>query len=104
MPFTLSRVERLYREYTVTAALPDGSPATLTAVDIAFLAPGATPTAATAWTRTTYTAGVARVLLAGPDAAAEGALTVPAPGADIWLRVVDTPEVDTAMIERVTIQ
>lgn len=103
MSLELARVERLYRDYTVTAVLRNGSPATVSGVDVALIPPRTTPSASTAWTATTYAAGVATVLLAGPDAAGSGAVVVPAAGADLWLRVVDNPEVDVARVERIAV-
>jgi hypothetical protein len=99
----LGRVERTYVHIAVTATLHDGSPAELTAVDVALLPPRTTPTATTVWAPADLDGGSARVLLAGPDAPADGALTVPAAGADLWVRVADSPEVDTAHVERVTV-
>lgn len=104
MALTIARIERLYRDYTVTATLRDGQPATLAGVDVALLPPRRTPTADTTWTDADYADGMFTVLLAGPDAATEGALTVPAEGADLWLRITDTPEIDAARIERITVQ
>lgn len=103
MSLTLSRVDRLYRDYTVTATLRDGSPATLAGVDVALLTPRGTPDADTSWTAADYTDGIAVVLLAGPDAAGNGALVVPADGADLWLRVTDSPEVQAVRVDRVTV-
>lgn len=104
MALTLSRIDRLYRDYTVTAELRDGQPATLTGVDVALLPPRRTPDATTVWTAADYLDGVFTVLLAGPDATTEGALTVPAGGADLWARVTDNPEVDAERIERISVQ
>lgn len=103
MTLVLSRIDRLYRDYEVTATLRDGSPATLTGVDVALLAPRTTPTTATVWTAATYATGVATILLAGPDATPTGALVVPAGGADLWIRVTDNPEVDAERVERITV-
>jgi cytoskeletal protein RodZ len=100
---SLSRVDRIYRDYTVTATNTAGGAATVTGVDVALLPPRTSPTAATTWTATTYASGVARVLLAGPDAPGSGALVVPTDGADVWLRVSDSPEVDAERIERVVV-
>lgn len=100
----MSRIDLLIRDYTVAATLRDGTTATLTGVDVALLPPRAKPTAATTWTPTTYAAGVATVLLAGPDASAPGALVVPAGGADVWLRVTDATEVDSERVERIDVQ
>lgn len=103
MALTLSRIDRLYRDYTVTATLRTGGAAVLTGVQVALLTPRAAPTAATVWTAATYAAGVATVLLAGPDADPTGAIPVPAGGADLWIRVTDTPEVDAQRVERITV-
>ncbi len=103
MTLNMSRIDRLYRDYTVTATLAGGGAATLSGVDIALLPPGTSPSAATTWTATTYADGRARVLLAGPDADQNGAIAVPAGGAFVWLRVVDNPEVDAELIDRIRI-
>lgn len=102
MNFT--RVTKKYVEVPVTAALADGTPATLAGVDVTLLTPRTTPDEDTTWTPATYGDGVARILLAGPDADPAGAVVVPASGADLWVRVVDNPEVDAARIERLTVQ
>jgi hypothetical protein len=102
---TISRIDRLYRDYTVTATLRDGSIADLNGVTVALLPPRVPPTAATLWTTATYAAGVATVLLAGPDADPAGAdVVVPAGGADLWIRVSDSPEIDAALVERISVQ
>jgi hypothetical protein len=44
------------------------------------------------------------LLLAGPDAeTVDDALTVPDDGAELWVRVLDSPEVDTVKVERVQV-
>ena len=103
MAYTLSRIDRILREYDVTATLPGGGPATLTGVDVALLPPRATPDGDTTWTAADYAAGVATVLLAGPDADDTDALVVPSGGADLWIRVTDSPEVDAERVERLTV-
>lgn len=99
MAFTLSRIDRLSRSLDVTAKFAG---LTVTGVDVALLAPRSAPTAATVWTPVTYAAGVATVLLAGPDADSSGALVVPA-SADLWMRVTDAPEVNAEYMERITV-
>lgn len=99
----MSRIDRLYRDYTVTATDEDGFPTTLTGVDVALLAPRATPTGATTWTPAASSDGRWRVLLAGPDADPSAAVVVPAAGADVWLRVTDNPEVEATRVERITV-
>lgn len=103
MALALSRIDRLYRQYTVTATLAGGGAATLTGADVALLAPRTTPTSATVWVAASYATGVATVLLAGPDADPTGALVVPEGGADVWIRVTDTPEVDAEYVERISV-
>jgi hypothetical protein len=100
----LNSIDRQYVDITVTATLRDGSPAVLNGVDMTLLPPNRRPTAATVWTPASYDGITATVLLAGPEAdPVEGALVVPVGGADLWIRVTDTPEVDAAKIERVAI-
>lgn len=98
--FQLSRIDRVYRHYDVTATLADGTPATLAGVDVALLAVHGKPTAATGWTPTAYTDGTATVLLAGPDADPTGAVPVQRK-ADLWIRVTDTPEVVATFVETI---
>jgi hypothetical protein len=99
----LTRIERMYVDIQVTATLAGGGPATIAGVDVALVQPRTTPTSTTTWAPASYTTGTATVLLAGPDAAGSGALVVPADGADLWIRVSDTPEIDTARVGRVSI-
>lgn len=100
----LNRIDCQYVDITVTATLRDGDPATLTGVDVAVVPTRTTPTSSTPWVASTYSAGVATVLLAGPDADNNpAAISVPSSGADLWIRVVDTPEVDAARVDRITI-
>jgi hypothetical protein len=100
----LSRIGVQYAEVTVTATGPDGTPTDLPGVDIALLPPHHKPTDVTTWNAADYTDGVARVLLAGPDTdPPEGAIAVPPGGADLWLRVVDVPEVQAVRADRILI-
>lgn len=103
VPLILSRVDRVYRKYTVAATDADGAPAAIGGVDVALLPPRTSPTAATGWAAAEADGDQWRVLLAGPDADPTGALVVPAAGADVWLRVTDSPEVDAKRVERITI-
>jgi hypothetical protein len=101
---TLTRISRMYRTYDVEATLSNGDPAELAGVDIALLVPGSTPKVDTTWSAAAYVNGVATVLLAGPDADDTDALVVPAGGADLWIKVTDTPEIDAEKIERISVQ
>lgn len=105
MALELARVERLYRFYDVTATLGNGAAATVSGVDVALVPPRTSPDALTVWTASTWDAveEAWRVLIAGPDAAGAGALVVPDTGADLWIRVTDSPEIDVALSERISI-
>lgn len=104
MAYTLSRIDRVYRDYDVTATDKDGAPAVLTGVTVALLTPRTSPTAATVWTAADYDAGTATVLLAGPDADDTDALVVPSGGADLWIKAADSPEIDAERVERISVQ
>jgi hypothetical protein len=105
---TLSQLGIQFVDFTVTATNnADGSAATLAGVDVAVLAPGATPAATTVWTASTYAAGTgtAVALLAGAAVAVvpAGALVISAPGAVLWARTTDTPEVDVHAVGQITL-
>jgi hypothetical protein len=103
MMMQLPRISRKYLHIAVTSILYDGSPATVSGVDVAFLPSYATPTENTVWTATDYADGDAVILVAGPDASVEGALTVPPEGAQLWARVTDSPEIDAVQVGRIEI-
>lgn len=102
-PVRLSPLDRLYIEVDVAAALLDGTPTTVTGVDVAVLPTPKLPDASTTWTPADYAAGVATVLLAGPAADPTDAVVVTSPRGDLWLRVTDIPEVQAVKASRVTI-
>lgn len=99
----LSRIDRVFIDIPVTATERDGTAATLSGVDVAVLAPQTTPAADTTWKAANYADGVATVLLAGSAADDTDALAIPAGGADLWIRVTDTPEIITSKAGRVTV-
>lgn len=99
----LTRIERVTARVTVTAKLADGTPATVTGVSVALLGSGAKPTVGTTWTTATFSAGVATVLLAGPDADPTAALVLPLAGADLWIRDVENPEVTATMVDHISV-
>lgn len=102
--FSMSRIDRIYRSYTITATTSTGAPATLTGVDFALVPPDAIgPGTGTTWVAGTSVGGQWRVLLAGPDADQTGAIAVPAWGGDLYARVTDTPEVIAELVERITV-
>ena len=99
----LNRIDRKYANIKVDATDEDELPIVPTAVDVALIPPRSTPTAATPWTAAASVNGKWQVLLAGPDASPTSAIVV-SKTADLWVRVTDAPEVDTAFVERVTIE
>lgn len=99
----LSPVDKVYISIPVTATLLDGSPATLTGVDVAVLPPRTPPDDTTTWMASTYAGGAATVLVAGPDADPAGALVLPVEGGAIWIRVTDSPEVQAVKAGSVVI-
>jgi hypothetical protein len=99
----ISRITRKWVDVEVTATLRTGAAATIEGVDVAVLPSGHTPTDDTSWSPATYAGGVATFLVAGPDAVSDGALVVPVDGCDVWGRVTDTPEVDTARLVQINV-
>ena len=99
----LSSIERRYIEVDVTATLASGSPVTLTEVGVALLPMWGKPTPDTEWLPSVYADGVATLLVTGSDAAVEGGIVVPAPGADLWIRNTDTPEVAVTRVGRINV-
>jgi hypothetical protein len=101
----LPRVACKYDDVTVAATLPNGQPATLAGVDMALVLPGGSPDRATVWKASTYANGVASILIAGPEypTPPDGALVASPAGGDLWARVTDTPEVDAALVDRITL-
>lgn len=104
MAFELSRVDRLLRTYDLsTIPLGGDGAATPSSVQVALLSVGSGgPSLGTVWTTASYASGIVTVLLAGPDADPTGALVVPAT-AMLWMKVIDTPEVDAVKVERITV-
>lgn len=98
--FEFTRISRKYLRIPVSAAAADGTVATLTGFDVALVPIGGRVDSSTVWTAATFAAGVGTILLAGPDADPTGALAIPAAGADLCVRVTDSPEVDVAAVCR----
>jgi hypothetical protein len=99
----LTRITRQAREVKVAGELPEVDLAALDSVDVALTAPRAAPDALTPWTPVEHADGIATVLLAGPDASADGALVVPAE-ADLWVRALAGDEVLVGLVERITVE
>lgn len=104
MALQLSRIDRVERQYDVTAVLPDGSPVVVTALDFALTPPRSGVTGATVWTTFPVTGGIVTVAYAAPDATDQtNALAVPLGGADAHAREVDGSLVKAVKIERITV-
>lgn len=101
----LARVACKYADVTVTGTLATGAPATITGVDMALVPPGGSPDRTTVWQASTYVNGVASILIAGPEypTPPAGSLVTSAAGGDLWARVVDNPELDAALVDRITL-
>lgn len=62
------------------------------------------PTSSTVWKAATYATGVAKILVAGPDAAVpSGGFQFASTdvGGDLWARVTSSPEVDPEFVARI---
>lgn len=103
MALTITRIDRVLRQWDVAVTDADGEPVTVTGVDLALLNPREQPDGDTVWTATTYADGVAAVVLAGPDADDTDALVV-AQSSDLWSRITDDPEVTATRVERITVR
>jgi hypothetical protein len=101
-PLELSPIDVVYADIAVTATA-NGAPITLAGVDVAVVPHRTDITAATTWTASSYANGTATVLLAGPAADPTGALVIPATGADLWIRVTDSPEVQAVKVGSVLV-
>lgn len=104
MRFTL--ISRKWVYIYLTARLADGSDAVINNgdVQIALTPIRGTPNTATVWYTVTYAAGVASVLLAGPQADPTGAVVLDSAGNDLWLKIVDADEVDAVFVARVNMR
>lgn len=100
---SLSRVDRVYGRIDITGTLADGSPATLSAVDVAIIPAHTRPTSATTWTPVTLAGRIVSILIAGPDADPEDAFTVPGGDGELWVRVTDNPEAQAVKVDRVIV-
>lgn len=98
----LGRIERKYARITLTAKDDAGAVATVNNVDVALVPERSQPTQYTTWEPYSVTDGMVRLLLAGPEADDTNAVVV-AESMDLWVRVTDNPEVDTALIETIDV-
>lgn len=103
MTITLSRIDRVYGRIDVVGTLADGSPAILTGAQVAILPVRKSPNANTEWTDVVLTGRTATVLLAGPDADPDGALTIPNGDGELWIKVADNPESQAVKVGRIQV-
>lgn len=104
MALTLSRIDRVERIYTVGALLPNGDPATVTAVHFAVVPPRAGVDGETDWTSFPVVDGQVAVVYTAPEADAEvGDLLVPAGGGDAHAKDVDGTFVKAVRVERISV-
>lgn len=104
MALTMSRIDRLFRTYTLTATDENGVAVSFPGVDFALVpVDTGSPANGTTWTAGTAAGADWRVLLAGPDADPASAIVVPPWGGDLWIRATDTPEVIAVKVDRVTV-
>jgi hypothetical protein len=99
----MTAIDRLYARITVSGKLADGTPAVISSISVAAIPPRTRPDSNTAWTAASVSGGVATVLVAGPAADPAGAIPIPAAGADLWIRIIDGPEVEAVKADRITI-
>lgn len=102
MAFTLSRIDRVPRKYTITAADEEGNPVTLVSIDFA-VSLRRDVDEDTIWTTVPVTGGQATVVLAGYEATAQaGDLVVPRGQPWLHQKWVDGSYVDANRVERIT--
>jgi hypothetical protein len=104
---TLPRIGRKYVHIAVTATRYDRSPATITGVQVALLPPDDPPDADTVWHPAVFDEGDAVLLVEGPDAEPSpdpiGAVAVPVGELEVWVRIVDHPEIDATAVGRLRV-
>jgi hypothetical protein len=102
---TITPITRVNYPIDIAEVLGPDMPAVIAGVDVALVEPRSAPSGTTTWVASTYATGTATVLVAGYDADPTGALVVPAgQGADLWIRVVDNPEVTATRVMRVIVE
>jgi hypothetical protein len=102
-PLHLSRIARKYLYPNATVTLADGTKVDPSSVDVVLLLGRGTPTGDTEWTEVPLSPQGRRILVAGPDADPTDAVVIPPGGADLWIRVLDEPEVDVTESRRIEI-
>ena len=101
---TISPVDKVYVRVAVSATLADGSTYTVTGASFACLAIGGAPTSSTSWTAaSTFSAGVAQMLIAGPQASPTSAVPLPPNGGDLWMEVTASPEVQAVRVATINV-
>jgi hypothetical protein len=99
MNFT--KLSRKYVRITLNGTNADGSPATISNAVVALTPQRDTINEATVWYSTTYSNGVATVLLVGSDADPTGGVVLSDLGNDLWIKIADGAEVDAVLVGRI---
>jgi hypothetical protein len=103
LPLRLSRIARKYLYPNATVTLADGTKIDPSNVHAVLILGRGTPTGDTEWIEVPLSPQGRRILVAGPDADPTDAVVIPPGGADLWIRVVDEPEVDVTESRRIEI-
>lgn len=97
----IARISRKPVEIDVVVTLPNGSPASLTAVDFALCDHGG-PTRDTVWVAGEVNGDVASVTICGPDADdLSGALVMTKPRLELWAKPANGPTIAADYIDTV---
>ena len=97
----ISRITRKPVEVDLEVRLPNGDPASLTAVDFALCSHNG-PDATTQWVAGTVVGGVASVTVCGPEAAdLSGALVMTKPRLELWARPANGPTIAADFIDTI---
>lgn len=99
----ITRITRKWATLNFAVTSAAGQPVTVNDVAVALLPQRSTPDDDTEWTTVSNGPDGYRVLLAGPDADPNGAMVV-ATSLDLWARIIDTPEVDAAKVDRINVK
>lgn len=103
MNFTKIARKRVFID--VAAYLADGSVATLDTIFIALVPIRESPVSTTTWNLVTWDGHTASVVLCGSQAANQtGAVVIPDVGADLWIGVTDSDEVDAVLVSRINMR
>lgn len=90
-------------DVVLTATTRTGLPATVDNAQVALTPSRLLPTASTTWTPVTVTNNVATFTVSGPQAGSSADLVVPTGMHDVWVRIVDDPEIEVIRVGRIRV-